>query len=219
MSKLLCQICTHAKAEEINAALTAGSKMQNQIAQEYGVSKASLSRHKARHLNQAATIADVLTLEAAKWAARADQIWQTATVADDTRGQAQACAAGLRALGMARQQEKAEQKAAPDSSPKYFRLEDIDKLFAQSAERTDLLAIEKAKGLADHFGKFDERETPEQRIASARLAVAYSDMYQLFEKCHENPQLRVAVLAFAREWQISKQGEIQHVSQQSTAAN
>jgi hypothetical protein len=194
MSKFLCQVCTHAKVEEINAALTTGSKMQNQISQEYGLSKASLSRHKARHINR--TSADLLTLEASKWAARADEIWKTATLAEDVRGQAQACANGLRSLEFSiKQAEKEASKPTAESEFK-FRLEDIDnavnKLFADCDRRTNLLAIDKAE-------------------------ILMPDAYQLFEKMLNNPELKQAVLRYAQNWE-TREG-INHVSRQSTATN
>ncbi len=194
MPRQTCQVCAlpPSQLEEINSALASGSQ-QKPLAEKYHVTRASLSRHKTRHINP--TSADMLALEAAKWAARADEIWRTATASEDTRGQALACAQGLRALGMARQQEKAELKTAP--APEFnFRVADIDaavnKLFADADKRTNLLALEKSELLLP-------------------------DCYQLFEKMLNNLALKQAVLRFAQNYEINL--GVSDVSNQATAAN
>lgn len=217
MSRERCKICTHPESDAINCALAAGQHLK-QLAPKYGVTCSSLSRHKLHHLDMPMpTVSpNELAQEAEMWRARADQVWRQAERDADVRGQVQSLQAGLRSLEFAvKQAEKESSKPVNENGPR-LTIEDCDRMVArlieQNAERTDKLALEKAKGLADHWTKPDERETPDQRAASAHKAAAYFDMYTLFERCHENPELRTAVLAFASEWRFN-------VSNQATAAN
>lgn len=195
-----CQICEHPERDKLDAALRAGQQKQT-IAATYAVSRDALSRHANRHLDAPS---DTLSLEAEKWRRRADELWHCATASEDVRGQAQACANGLRSLQIvakrAAEQEEKAAEAAPAEASAVLTLDTIDRLIAEADQRTDALAINSAKDARDHWAKFDPRETEAQRQESSRKALLYDDLFKLFERCHANAAMREAVLQFASAW-------------------
>jgi hypothetical protein len=48
-----CAVCQHDQQDAINAALVAGSPSLGKLAEQYGITKTSLIRHKASHLSPA----------------------------------------------------------------------------------------------------------------------------------------------------------------------
>ncbi|MGB6473816.1 MAG: hypothetical protein WBF04_07010 [Candidatus Sulfotelmatobacter sp.] len=135
MSK--CSICLSPELLAIESALASG-RFQKDVALQFAVSPYALSRH-VRH-TATPPAAPSGTEEIEKWLRRADEIWEQATIDQDTRGQAQAVASGLRALETRIQSEKraAESELPPAGTVPQITVQQIDALLAEhEARETD----------------------------------------------------------------------------------
>jgi hypothetical protein len=172
-----CAVCSHPERYKLDAALRSGQQ-QKEIAAIFHLSKAALSRHRNKHLDQPAP-GDVLAVEAEKWRQRADALWHSAVASEDVRGQAQACANGLRALQIASKRAEQEQEkaaAAPTESSDVLTLDVIDRLIAEADERGYQVVTESAR------------------------AMGMPGVVQLWDRMHGDKELASAVLAFADQW-------------------
>jgi hypothetical protein len=117
----------------IDLALESGNKL-NEIAEQFAVSKFSLSRHRAKHLALAATTAESdgdLAAQVAMWRIRADQLWLSATADADTRGQAQAVAAGLRSVELQARRERETTESATSAIDEQIDVRELDRYTSQ----------------------------------------------------------------------------------------
>lgn len=128
-----CSICLSPELPAIETALASGA-FKKDVAAKFNVSAFALSRH-VRH-SAPAPETSTGTEEIGKWLARADLIWEQATADQDVRGQAQAVAAGLRALEAqsAHVARAAESEQPADGTIPEITMQQIDALM-QNAEK------------------------------------------------------------------------------------
>jgi hypothetical protein len=129
-----CSICARtADVEAINAQLRAGL-FQNDIAQQFQVSRFVVSRHARKCLTAAVapipeSNAATLEAQAAVWLARADAIYELATATQDIRGQVQAVTSAFRGLELQHRAEKTETTAADaPSTGEVVTIEKMDEI-------------------------------------------------------------------------------------------
>jgi hypothetical protein len=132
MAKKKCSVCPHAQIAEINARLESGCK-QLEVAAGFSLSRFALSRHANKCLRPASTGDNTAAL-ADKWLRRADEIWATATINGDVRGQAAALASAVRHLQAT---QKREEKQAEQEAQKPSGQLEVDRLDAVVAHYLD----------------------------------------------------------------------------------
>ncbi len=110
MPRSECQVCTHPDHDAINAALVNGERL-NVVAEQFSISKFSLSRHRAKHLNSPKI--ENGEDSPRKWLERAEIVWEAASHDQDVRGQCDSVRIALRALEATRKHEE-QQETKPD---------------------------------------------------------------------------------------------------------
>lgn len=112
-----CLVCNDPRRLEIETAMLRRVLLKD-LSSQFGLSAFSLSRHRRLHLgNEGSEVPESngdLRAQAQKWLARADQIWQTATVDADVRGQAEATRVALRGIEQLRKAQLQEPQQAPN---------------------------------------------------------------------------------------------------------
>lgn len=115
-----CTICTSPDRPTIDGQLLAGVKQKN-IAQQFpGLSRFALSRHWRSCLTTSSPVVkggDDDSQEIGIWLLRAEEIFNSATVNGDVRGQVGALGAALKSLEMRSKTKEREREAAPRDLP------------------------------------------------------------------------------------------------------
>jgi hypothetical protein len=189
----------HPRISEMESDQQNGMPLKD-IAIKYNVSRHALGRHFRKP-----TKTETLESQIEKWKLRGDRLWTIAADSSDARGMALAVQSGLRSLEMQlkRQQEIAE-LTAPAVPPGELTLDAFDQAVAAMEIRDHTAALERVKGLRDHYAQPDPSETPEQRVQSSRKALHYHFEYELIERFESEPELRTAVLQFADDFAQQK---------------
>ncbi len=193
----------HPRISEIESDRKAGMTLAD-LATKYSVTRHALGRHFRKPLKP-----QTLEQQIEIWKQRGEVLWSAAQKNEDVRGMAQSIASAQRGLELQlkRAIELAElAQHAPETDNEKISPGAIDRLLAESANRTDLLAIESSRGMRDRLAAYDPRETAKQRAESAHLALIYHDLFQVFERAHgADPEMRTALLQFAADYQQKRE--------------
>jgi hypothetical protein len=84
MAKKKCSICGHPEAGAISAALESGMRQQD-VAQQFRVSKFAISRHSRKCLASPVATGETTNDQLDRWLRRADDLYMQAGVNGDVR--------------------------------------------------------------------------------------------------------------------------------------
>ncbi|MFZ3277663.1 MAG: hypothetical protein WA182_12240 [Candidatus Sulfotelmatobacter sp.] len=197
-----CQVCVSPFLSQISDLLDQNTLTLKQISEQFNISVHSLSRHCARHRNEAPESPAETANDISLWIQRCDDQYRAAVFDSDSRSAIQALGQGLRAVEarqkqLEREREVTDEEGESDGRISVSSLDQMMELFDQvPVTRTDAAKLEEA-------------------LRRAR-ALNRVDGMQIFHRMIENNEFAEDLVTYATSWTPTKKG-ITNESVQSEA--